>query len=150
MTGKKSITPDARRVKPHHYEFLNTTGNIVLTTVKGPIDLATVTSATQINIRCFKEIEQCNIGCIFVVENSMHITEEARSYYTQILQQHKADLDKNIYVAYVAEPDVVDRAASCALLKKIYGSVEIPFQSFTLLEDAMSWLNSVLKPELAG
>jgi len=122
--------------------------NILITTLRGPIDLATVRSATWISVRCFSELERAEIGCIFVLEKSMRLTSDARDYYTHILKRYKEELDKKVLVAYVVPLGLEDRALTSSLLAGIYAAFGVKFQVFEKLDDAKEWLTASMIPEL--
>jgi hypothetical protein len=127
----------------------NDKDNILITTLKGPIDLATVKFATWINVRCFSELDHTEIGCIFVLDKSMRVTADALDYYDHILKRHKEDLDKKVSVAYVVPLELEGRSLTSRLLSEIYATYHIPFQVFEKLDDAREWLTSLMISERA-
>ena len=118
--------------------------NILLTTIRGPIDSATVKAHAQVRARCFDELAVTKIASIVIFQSSMRVTPDALELFSQVIKNHKAQSDKTLFIAYVAELDIEDRAISCDLIQAILTENEVGWRAFEKLEDAQAWAKEMV------
>jgi len=118
--------------------------NILITTVKGPLDTELVRSLGKIQFRCFTELPHNKIASITVFKKSMQTTPEAMEVVEQRARYQKEKIGKSIFVGFVAAPDLQDRAITTCLFREVYAKNEIPFEIFDNVEAANAWAKSSL------
>ena len=134
-----------RKLHRQEREEMDLEHNILLTTIRGPIDYAAVKSVAQVRARCFNELAVTKIASIVIFEGSMKVTPDAVELFSQVIQDHTAQSDKTLSVAYVAEPDIEDRAVTCAVVQTIFSRNGVAWQAFEKLEDAQVWAQSMVR-----
>jgi hypothetical protein len=133
-----------RKLSRQQREETDMEHNILLTTIRGPIDYATVKAIAQVRARCFDELDVTRIASIVIFQGSMRITPEALDLFSHVMRNHKAQSDKSLFVAYVAEPDIEDRSATCKLAHTIFTENNVRWQAFEKLEEAQAWARTMV------
>ena len=118
--------------------------HIVVTTVRGPIDLGVVTEVNRARLRCFSDIGEGAVASITVVQESLHITPDALERLREILQVHFAHACRPVFAACVAEPGLDGRNTAVPLIEAAYREVNVPWRCFNHLDEARVWITSML------
>lgn len=117
---------------------------IVVTTIRGPIDVNVVKEVSRARLRCLAELDLPAVATITVIQDSMHITPDALAHFTAIMHNHMSQNRYPIFAACVAAQNVEGRSTGAPLIEAAYRSVNIPWRCFDQLDDAREWAATML------
>lgn len=133
------------KLNQQKHEETDVEHNILLTTIRGPIDYATVKAIAQVRARCFDELAVTKIASIVIFQGSMRVTPDALELFSQVIKNHKTQSGKTLFIGYVAAPDIEDRTVTCNLIQAILSQNDVGWQAFEKLEDAQAWASAMVR-----
>ena len=138
------------KLNRHHLKDDDMEHNILVTTISGPIDYATVNAVAQVRFRSFEALEEPKVASIIIFQGSMKVTPDAVDLFAKVLQKQKTESTKTLSVAYVAPLDIEDRNSTCTLFQEIFYQNGIAWQVFEKLDDAQEWARLMVRNDRAG